>query len=128
MIARNYVKNLDAMAKQRELWSKSKRDTIMMRLAGLVMRGHPAPDWFKEARGRAKKLAEMVREACRDWITEAWETESANVTRTGFTAHVYSVNQSMRDHKRRIAAHHLAKWLGFQRVDTNAASSTRCAT
>ncbi len=90
MIASNYVKNPDAMQYQRELWSKSKRDTIMMRIAGLIMRGGPAPAWVKEAASRAKALARAVQTCCRDWISEA--AQAARKPAKGFGAHVRGWN------------------------------------
>lgn len=83
MIARNYVQHIEMMRYQRELWSKSKRDTIMMRLAGLVMRGGPVPAWWTELRARAKRLAKNVRACCRDWIDEPvqLEVDQANAER-----------------------------------------------
>jgi hypothetical protein len=70
MIAANYVRHPEMMRFQRELWSKSKRDSIIFRIAGLIMRGSPVPAWVKDARQRAKQLADAVRSACRDWIAE----------------------------------------------------------
>lgn len=92
MIAANYVKNPEAMQFQRELWSKSKRDTIMMRIAGLIMRGGPVPAWVKDADRRAKELAKAVQLCCRDWITEAQEAAQKPVS--GFAAHVRFWNAS----------------------------------
>ncbi|MDP3222266.1 MAG: hypothetical protein Q8M96_03940, partial [Rubrivivax sp.] len=56
---------------QRELWSKNKRDTILMRIAGLIMRGTTAPPWLKAATRKAKQLSTAVKTCCRDWINEA---------------------------------------------------------
>ena len=69
-IATNYVRHPEAMQFQRELWSKSSRDTILMRIAGLVMRGCVMPEWVRELRANARTLARTVCRACRDWIEE----------------------------------------------------------
>ena len=86
MIAANYVRHPEAMQHQRELWSKSKRDTIMMRIAGLIMRGGPVPAWVTAAKTQARALSSAVKTLCRDWIQEA--AESRQPTPTGFRAHV----------------------------------------
>ena len=117
MIANNYVRHPEQMQHQRELWSKSRRDTIIMRLAGLIMRGDQAPAWWREQRERAKQLAKCVRSACRDWIEEATaiELEARAKQAGGFTAHAYRWNAQVRQERQLRAAAYVSAWLGFGR-------------
>lgn len=92
MIARNYVKFPEAMQAQRELWSKSRRDTIMMRIAGLIMRGTTAPAWVKAAKAAAHKLANAIKTLCRNWTQEHAKADQKPTK--GFAAHCRKWNDS----------------------------------
>jgi hypothetical protein len=73
VIARNYVKHPEALAFQRELFAFGVRNSIMVRLASVIMRSpNEAPAWFAAMRQRARKLAMAVRIACRDWLLDTW--------------------------------------------------------
>lgn len=114
MIASNYVKHPEAMQAQRELWSKSSRDTIMMRIAGLIMRGGKVPAWVTAAKRKARGLAAAVEGCCRDWIEEARRQREENgPDPTGFRAHLRAVRRSTQAEKDRTAGAVVARALGF---------------
>lgn len=102
MIATNYVRHPQAMAMQRELWSKSSRDKIIMRIAGLIMRGAPVPTWWTEARRRARALSDAVRTCCRDMFEELRQADAQPTN--GYSAYV---RQHQRDSAARKLAHAL---------------------
>lgn len=73
MIARNYVKYPEVLAYQRELFAFGVRNSIMVRLASVIMRSPAtAPEWFTAMRAKARALAKAVRLACRDWLLDTW--------------------------------------------------------
>jgi len=119
MIASNYVKHPEAMQHQRELWSKSKRDTIMMRIAGLIMRGGKVPAWVIEAKRKARELAKAVQGCCRDWISEDHaRRQNEGPDPTGFRAHLRSVNRAAQAAKDKLCGAVVARAFGFVPVFT----------
>lgn len=67
MIAKNYIRYPEALRFQVEMFSKGyKNQPRIMRLLEVICDWSPAtPEWFAQARKRAKDLAAAVRKACK---------------------------------------------------------------
>jgi hypothetical protein len=81
MIARNFVKYPEALRFQREMFSNGYHNSPrIMRLMECVFDWTPtAPDWWKEARGRARVLARRVKKAINDLFTKEQLSEALRV-------------------------------------------------
>lgn len=70
MIARNFIKFPEALRFQRELFSNGYHNQPrIMRLMQCIFDWTPAaPDWWKEAKGRARDLARRVKKSINDFF------------------------------------------------------------
>jgi len=73
MIARNFVKYPEALRFQREMFSNGYHNSPrIMRLMECVFDWTPsAPDWWKEAKGRARNLANRVKKSIGDFFKDS---------------------------------------------------------
>ena len=72
MIAKNFVKYPEALRFQREMFSNGYHNSPrIMRLMECVFDwSATVPDWWKEAKGRARSLAKQVRKSIADFFKE----------------------------------------------------------
>lgn len=78
MIAKNFMKYPEALRFQRELFSNGYHNQPrIMRLMQCIFDWTPtAPDWWKEAKGRARDLAKRVKKSINDFFKDMAVKES----------------------------------------------------
>lgn len=87
MIARNFVKYPEALRFQREMFSNGYHNSprIMRLMECIFDWSATVPDWWKEAKGRARDLARRVKKSINDFFKElavkAYDQLSLNINK-----------------------------------------------